>query len=66
MINERKRKELEEKAGEKINGLQEKNPNCTFRVVVYESGTREGEVVVQKEKPDGEITDFVIGSAQDR
>lgn len=65
MINERKLQQLEEKAREKLTGLQTKNPDCIFGVVIYDAGNREGEVVIQKEKPGGEITDYVIGSADE-
>lgn len=65
MINEHKRQQLEAKANAKLADLQEKNPDCNFSVLVYDAGTREGEVVVQKENPEGQITDYVIGSAQE-
>ena len=65
MINEQKRQVFEEEAGKRMAVLQADNPDCSFSVVVYDSGIREGEVVVQKEKPRGEITDYVIGSANE-
>lgn len=65
MINEQKRQMLEGEAEKRMTGLQTENPDCSFSVVVYDSGIREGEVVVKKEKPSGEITDYVIGSANE-
>ena len=56
---------FEEEANEKMKDLVLKNPHCIFGVVVYDAGTREGEVVIQKEKPSGEITDYVIGCANE-
>lgn len=66
MLNENLRKQLENKAKERMAELAKKSPGCAFSVVVYDesSGTREGEVIIRKEKPFDEIIEIVVGNCR--
>lgn len=66
MLNEQLRNKLEQSARQKMEDLKQRSPDCQFSVVVYDSnsGTREGEVVIKKIKPDDEIVETVVGNCR--
>ncbi|MFZ3301873.1 MAG: hypothetical protein WA152_04130 [Microgenomates group bacterium] len=66
MLNEQLRKKLEQSANRKMEALKQKSPDCRFSVIVYDSnsGTREGEIVIEKIKPDDEIVETVVGNCR--